>query len=76
MITLYEKSNCQQCRATARYLEDAGLDFTSVSLDDNPQAVDLVKAMGYAQAPVVVTDTDHWSGFRPDKLATLNASRG
>ena len=74
VITLYEKSNCQQCRATARYLEDAGLDFTSVSLDDNPQAVDLVKAMGYAQAPVVVTDTDHWSGFRPDKLATLNAS--
>ena len=74
MITLYTKSNCQQCRATARYLEGAGLDFKSVNLDDNPQAVDLVKAMGHAQAPVVVTDTDHWSGFRPDKLATLKGA--
>ena len=25
------------------------------------------------QAPVVVTDDDHWSGFRPDKIATLSA---
>ncbi len=71
MITLYTKNNCQQCRATSRHLEGAGLDFQSVNLDTNPKAVDLVKAMGYSQAPVVVTDTDHWSGFRPDKLAAL-----
>jgi glutaredoxin-like protein NrdH len=29
------------------------------------------RALGYLQAPVVVTDDDHWSGFRPDKIATL-----
>jgi glutaredoxin-like protein NrdH len=23
------------------------------------------------QAPVVVTDHDHWSGFRPDKIEEL-----
>jgi glutaredoxin-like protein NrdH len=23
------------------------------------------------QAPVVVTDQDHWSGFRPDKIEEL-----
>jgi len=28
----------------------------------------------YLQAPVVVTDEDHWSGFRPDKIDEL-ASR-
>ena len=32
--------------------------------------------MGYMQAPVVVTDNDHWSGFRPDKIATLAAAGG
>jgi protein involved in ribonucleotide reduction len=38
-----------------------------------------VKSLGYLQAPVVVTDEDHWSGFRPDKideLAARLASRG
>ena len=33
-----------------------------------------VKALGYIQAPVVITDEDHWSGFRPDKIDEL-ASR-
>ena len=34
-------------------------------------ALEQVKALGYAQAPVVVTSNDHWSGFRPDKLKEL-----
>jgi len=28
-------------------------------------------ALGYLQAPVVVAGTDHWSGFRPDRIKTL-----
>ena len=30
-----------------------------------------VKELGYLQAPVVVTDDEHWSGFRPDKIDAL-----
>lgn len=71
MITLYVKPGCPQCTATARTLDSTGLEYRSVDLSSDPQALDLVKAMGYMQAPVVVTDADHWSGFRPDKLATL-----
>jgi glutaredoxin-like protein NrdH len=33
-----------------------------------------LKALGYMQAPVVVTDQDHWSGFRPDKIEELAQS--
>jgi hypothetical protein len=36
--------------------------------------IEQVKALGYLQAPVVITDEDHWSGFRPDKIDEL-ASR-
>jgi glutaredoxin-like protein NrdH len=32
-----------------------------------------VKELGYLQAPVVITDEDHWSGFRPDKISELAA---
>jgi glutaredoxin-like protein NrdH len=30
-----------------------------------------VLALGYLQAPVVVTDSEHWSGFRPSKIEKL-----
>lgn len=31
------------------------------------------KAWGLMQAPIVITDTDEWAGFRPDKSSTLTA---
>jgi glutaredoxin-like protein NrdH len=30
-----------------------------------------VMALGYLQAPVVVAEHDHWSGFRPDRIKAL-----
>lgn len=73
MITVYTKPSCVQCNATFRALDARGLEYRSVDLSEDPNALDVVKAMGYMQAPVVVTDNDHWSGFRPDKIATLAA---
>ena len=40
-------------------------------LTTDAAALDTIKGLGYLQAPVVTTDNDHWSGFRPDKIATL-----
>lgn len=71
MITVYTKPACVQCTATYRALDARGLEYRSVDLSVDTDALDVVKAMGYMQAPVVVTDDDHWSGFRPDKIATL-----
>lgn len=75
-VTLYSSPGCVQCRPTRLSLDrlketSPGFDYREVDLSQDPEALDLVKAMGYMQAPVVVTDTDHWSGFRPDKLGTL-----
>lgn len=76
MITVYTKPACVQCNATHRALDSKGIEYRSVDLSEDPNALDVVKAMGYLQAPVVVTDNDHWSGFRPDKIATLVGGRG
>ena len=35
------------------------------------EALGIITSMGYRQVPVVVTEEDHWSGFRPDKIAAL-----
>lgn len=71
MIRLMVKSGCVQCTATHRALDAKGIDYETVDLGDNAEALVEVKALGYLQAPVVITDEDHWSGFRPDKIDEL-----
>lgn len=73
-VTVYTKPSCVQCNATYRALDKAGIEYTSIDITVDAEARDLVMALGYLQAPVVITDTgDHWSGFRPDRLAKLAA---
>lgn len=70
-ITVYTKPRCVQCDATKRALNKAGIAYALIDLTEDERALEQVKALGYAQAPVVVTSDDHWSGYRPDKLKEL-----
>ena len=72
--TVYTKPSCVQCNATYRALDSKGIEYDIVDLSEDPAALETVKELGYLQAPVVVTDDEHWSGFRPDKISAL-ASR-
>ena len=70
-ITVYSKPACVQCNATYRALDKAGLDYTIVDISLDEGARDEVMAMGYLQAPVVIAGDEHWSGFRPDRIAAI-----
>lgn len=70
-ITVYSKPACVQCTATYRALEQAGIEYNIIDLSTDDEAVEFVKTLGYLSAPVIVTDTEHWAGFRPDKLKSL-----
>ncbi|GAA3939825.1 glutaredoxin-like protein NrdH [Pseudoclavibacter caeni] len=72
-VTVYSKPACVQCNATYRALDRRGIDYTVVDLTTDPDALARVKELGYMQAPVVVTDGGHWSGFRPDRIDALAA---
>ena len=72
-ITVYTKPSCVQCNATYRALDSKGIEYEVHDLSQDPAALEQVKALGYLQAPVVITDEDHWSGFRPDKIDELAA---
>lgn len=72
-ITVYTKHRCVQCEATIKALDKAGLDYELVDLTIDDDARDYVMALGHLQAPVVVTDTDHWAGFRPDRIRSIAA---
>ncbi|MCL1900119.1 MAG: glutaredoxin-like protein NrdH [Promicromonosporaceae bacterium] len=73
-ITVYSKPSCVQCTATYRALDKQGLAYQVIDLTQEPSALDMVRGLGYLQAPVVVTEDSHWSGFRPDRINELAAA--
>ena len=72
-ITVYTKPACVQCNATYKALDKQGLDYMVVDISQDDEARDYVMSLGYLQAPVVVADDHHWSGFRPDRIKSLAA---
>ncbi|GAA1056216.1 glutaredoxin-like protein NrdH [Agromyces luteolus] len=73
-VTVYTKPSCVQCNATYRALDSKGIEYEVLDVSQDETALAAVKELGYLQAPVVITDEGHWSGFRPDKIDEL-ASR-
>jgi glutaredoxin-like protein NrdH len=73
-ITVYTKPACVQCSATFKALDKQGIAYQKVDITLDAESRDYVMALGYLQAPVVVTGNDHWSGFRPDRIKALAAS--
>ena len=73
-VTVYTKPDCVQCNATYRALDKKGIDYAIVDLTENPSARGRVMGLGYLRAPVVVAGDQHWSGFRPDRIAALAAA--
>ena len=74
MITLYSKPNCPQCNMTARTLDRQGVAYEVIDVSQNPDAAALVQSWGYRQVPVVQVGDEHWSGFRPDRLASITTT--
>jgi glutaredoxin-like protein NrdH len=72
-VTVYSKPACVQCDATYRALDKHGITYDVVDLTQDPTALELVRSLGYLQAPVVIAGDAHWSGFRPDQIAALAA---
>lgn len=70
-ITVYKKPACVQCDATIMDLDSKGLKYDIVDISVDAEALETVKSLGYLQAPVVVTEDKHWSGYRPDMISEL-----
>jgi glutaredoxin-like protein NrdH len=73
-VTVYTKPACVQCNATYRALDKKGIEYNVIDVTEDSAALEHVKSLGYMQAPVVETETEHWSGFRPDKIALIEQS--
>jgi glutaredoxin-like protein NrdH len=72
-VTLYTLPSCVQCDSTKKILQRNEIPYNEIDLSVDDIAMEMVKSLGYASAPVVVAGDDHWSGFRPEKLSALAA---
>jgi len=73
VITVYTKPACVQCDMTKRMLDKIGVDYQTVDITEDQDALNLILGMGFKAAPVVITESDAWAGFQPDKINTLAA---
>lgn len=71
-ITIYTRDNCVQCHATKRAMENRGVAFETINLDQHPDAADALRAEGFRQLPVVIAGEHRWSGYRPDMINRLH----
>jgi len=74
VTTVYTLPSCVQCDSTKKFLDLNEVEYNVVDMSQDETALELVKALGYQAAPVVIAGDDHWSGFRPDMIAKLAAA--
>lgn len=72
-VIVFTKNGCQPCKATKKKLDKEGVAFVEINMDEHPESVERVRKLGYSAAPVVLTESDHWAGFQPDRIMALKA---
>ena len=73
-VTVYSKPACVQCTMTTRALDAQGIEYQIFDVTADDKALQTVKDLGYMQAPVVIADEEHWSGFQPDRINAILAA--
>ncbi|WP_058234306.1 glutaredoxin family protein [Devriesea agamarum] len=74
-IQIYTRPHCGPCLFTKRRFDNSGLAYTEHDLATiPPDQIDKLRAAGHRQAPVVITETEQWSGLNIAKIeATIKS---
>ena len=72
-ITLWTKANCVQCMQTKKEFDKRGIVYRERRLDKTPKAVQRFIEMGLTSAPIIESDDRRWSGFRLNRITSLES---
>lgn len=72
LITIWTLPNCVQCMMTKKEFDKRGIRYEEMQLENHPEMVEQFKQENLIAAPIVVTDTKKWSGFRLEKIKSLD----
>ena len=70
-VLVYVKPQCVQCDQTKRILDREGVEYSTIDITQDSEALEKILSMGFKSAPVVITEEDSWAGFNPDKINKL-----
>ena len=70
-ITVWVKPSCVQCDQTKKEFDKRGIIYETRRLDRSPKAIERFRELGLLAAPIVESDDRRWSGFRLDKIKSL-----
>ena len=73
MTVVYTKPACVQCDMTKRYMDKNGIEYTTIDITQDQEALEMILKMGFSSAPVVISEAGSWAGFQPDKINLLAA---
>lgn len=70
MITLYTKTNCFPCKMTKRKLQELGVNYKEINVDEDLNALEYLMERGLTSLPVVFKDDELLisGGFAPNIL--------
>nr|DAN39399.1 MAG TPA: glutaredoxin-like protein [Caudoviricetes sp.] len=74
MVTVYSKPDCMRCEMTKEFLKQNNVEFKEVNVEENEEALELIKTHGFKRLPVVTRNGSFdfaFSGFQIDLLDEL-----
>ena len=70
---IYTSTHCPDCRRTKMFFDSSGITYREVNVEEDSDALDLLRAMGETRVPVGVAGDLRWSGQRPDMIVRLTS---
>lgn len=73
MITVYTKNNCASCTFTKRKLQQLGVNYKEINVDEDLAALEYLMKCGLRSLPVVFKDDEPVviGGYAPNILETI-----
>lgn len=73
MITVYTKNNCASCTFTKRKLQELGVNYQEINVDENLEALEFLMEYGFRSLPVVFNSDGPIviGGYAPNILEKL-----
>ena len=72
MVTVYSKPNCELCEMTKEFLKAHYVEFEEINVEENEEALELIKEKGFKNLPVVIVSKKgfvfEFDGFQMDLL--------
>ena len=69
-VEVFSKNNCQQCKMVKRWLDEHGVDYTEINVEENHAERSRLTLHGYKTVPVTMINREGEEirmihGFRP-----------